>query len=98
MAVQKLQTKRKNEDAEEFANSQAEAAKSYKLKKKAEIDEDERIRRFTYSNLFGPIFICRCCRRRFMKMELLKLHLTSKKRSIERNLASTMHALLKKSK
>lgn len=54
----------KNEDAEEFAHSQAEAAKRYKLKKKAEIDEDERIRRFTYSNLFGPIFICSCCRRR----------------------------------
>ena len=73
-AVEKYQSKRKRNDKVKFNAANSDAARKCKLEKKSEIDEEERIRRFNYAKLFGPIFICSCCCRRLYENGVAQIY------------------------
>ena len=72
-ASAKSKQKSKNENPEKFDEDHRKAQGKYWGKKKANIDETERLRRFNLKILFGPIFICSCCKRKLYENGVTKI-------------------------
>ena len=72
-AVEKTQRKKKNEDPEKFRQDNINALEKSKKTKKQNIDETERLRKFNRAVLFGPIFICSCCKRKLYENGVTKI-------------------------
>ena len=72
-AVQRTQNKKKDTDLETFNQRNLEAKRKSKLKSDANVDERERIMNFKKATLFGPIFICSCCKRRLFENGVIKI-------------------------
>ena len=87
--AKKSQQKQKDKNLPNYNEKHSKAVQKHQLKRISETKEEERIRRFNYANLFGPIFICSCCYRRLFENGVTKITLNSKIRSIERMTAST---------
>ena len=63
-SVKKAQQKAMIKDREKFRQENNKAAEKTKKTKRKNIDEKERLRKFNRAVLFGPIFICSCCKRK----------------------------------
>ena len=72
-AAKKSQNKKKQQDPTGFNKRHAESAKRYEEKRKTNTDDRERIFNFKAATLFGPIFICSCCKRRLFQHSVTKI-------------------------
>ena len=60
-------------DEDSFNKKKAEAKKKSQENKKANVNDRERIYNFKRAVLFGPIFICSCCKRRLFENSIMKI-------------------------
>ena len=72
-AAKKYLKKKKDDNQELFKRKQNEAANKYRKKIKANVNDRGRIYNFKRAVLFGPIFICSCCKRRLFENSVTKI-------------------------
>merc|ERR1712240_861531 len=72
-AAKKYQQKKKDEDLFLFNIKNLEAVEKCQRITKERIDDGTRILNFEKANLFGPIFICSCCKRRLYENGVTKI-------------------------
>ena len=72
-ASAKNQQKCRTQNPQKFNEDHKNAQGKYLEKKRANIDETERLRRFNMKILFGPIFICSCCKRKLYENGVTKI-------------------------
>ena len=72
-AVKKTQEKKKLEDINKYRDENNRAAARSKNKMKETTNEMERLRNFHKAIIFGPIFICSCCKRKLYENGVTKI-------------------------
>ena len=66
-----------------FQEAKTERNKKYINKKNSSIDATERLRRFECQTRFGPIFVCRCCRRKLFQHQVVEVDMESFKAKVD---------------
>ena len=84
-AVVQYQEKLKATDEDQFKVKNRANVKKHREKTYANFTDRERIRNFNRANLFGPIFICSCCKRRLFENGVSKITCDLKKKINEKN-------------
>jgi hypothetical protein len=72
-AAKKSQKKRRDISPESFIRSNRKALKKSRMKSSAAVDDRKRILNFKKATLFGPIFICSCCKRQLFENGVTKI-------------------------
>ena len=73
-AAKKSKIIAKEKDAEKFRKANNEAVKKSQKQKKQNVDETTRLNNFNKAVLFGPIFICSCCKRKLYENGVTKIN------------------------
>ena len=84
-ASAKSKQKSRNQNPEKFGEDHRNASGKYWEKKKANTDETDRLRRFNMKIMFGPIFICSCCKRKLFENGVTKITMDFKQAVNKKN-------------
>ena len=71
--VDKSRQRQKEADLESFKKKQAKQKTKLRQTQNSNIDDRQRIYNFKRAVLFGPIFICSCCKRRHYEKSVTEI-------------------------
>ena len=81
----KAEHKKKTKNKAQFLKDQNQRRKKCNQEKIKKVNADERFRRYRRAIMFGPIFVCRCCKRKLFEHQVIKVDMTNFREIVETN-------------